>query len=283
MNPVTELTPAELEMIRIERERKALAEAEQAAKRNLQIEKDRLQQQEKMRNELAAAGAQVAATRAFQAELGHDAKLIISHNAQTYKVEVYSNPSDPSSNNYARETVWSDTQDLPRAKITLGAYEITVTERMVYGNSRWSRATSKGYQMQCSGPGFSWTDQNRWYSSAKTLLKRITEKREASDKANQQLEQRKATATETVVARMQSEYPTATVTARTEWVRGYGKSAVYDVPFVTIALPNGITIRYRVYADGAIARESIVFNEVKDQWALLQTLSQIAVPEIKNV
>jgi len=280
MNPVTELTPAELEMIRIERERKALAEAEQAAKRNLQIEKDRLQQQTTMRKELAEAEAQVSATSAFQAQLGHDAKLIISHNARTYKVEVYSNPSDPSSNGY--ETVWSDTQDLPKAKITLGAYEITVTERMVYSNSRFSRATSKGYQMQCSGPGFNWTDQNRWYSSAKTLLKRITEKREAI-KAKQQLEQRKATATETVVARMQSEYPTATVTARTEWVRGYGNSSGFEAPFVTIALPNGITIRYRVYADGAIARESITFAKGQDQWDLLQTLSQITVPEIQNV
>ena len=281
MNPVTELTPAELEMIRIERERKALAEAEQAAKRNLQIEKDRLQQQTTMSKELAEAEAQVSATRAFQAQLGHDAKLIISHNARTYKVEVYSNPSDPSSNGYAIETVWSDTQELPKAKITLGAYEITVTERMVYGKTRWSRATSKGYQMQCSGPGFNWTDQNRWYSSAKTLLQRITEKREATI-AKQQLEQRKATATETVVARMKAEYPTATVTARTEWVRGYGKSAGYEAPFVTIALPNGITIRYRVYADGAISRESITFANGQDQWDLLQTLSQIAVPEIQN-
>ena len=135
--------------------------------------------------------------------------------------------------------------------------------------------------MQCSGPGFNWTDQNRWYSSTKTLLQRITEKREAI-KAKQQLEQREATATETVVARMQSEYPTATVTARTEWVRGYGKSAGYDVPFVTIKLPNGITIRYRVYTDGAIARESITFAKGQDQWDLLQTLSQIAVPEIQN-
>ena len=280
MNPVTELTPAELEMIRIERERKALAEAEQAAKRNLQIEKDRLQQQTTMRKELTEAEAQVSATSAFQAQLGHDAKLIISHNARTYKVEVYSNPSDPSSNGY--ETVWSDTQDLPKAKITLGAYEITVTERMVYSNSRFSRATSKGYQMQCSGPGFNWTDQHRWYSSAKTLLKRITEKREAI-KAKQQLEQRKATATETVVARMQSEYTTATVTARTEWVRGYGKSNGFEAPFVTIALPNGITIRYRVYDDGNISRESITFAKGQDQWDLLQTLSQIAVPEIQNV
>ena len=270
------LTPAELEMIALKRKQFELEQQEKALKQKAQLEKDIADKLAYIHKRTLVDQAQVKAAQDYCKELGAGYTVVITGSTETVRIDGdYTNPVDPSSNGYERVVLWSESFKREAAHITNGSYTVTVAEQVVYG-SKWStRSTSKGYKMYVSGPGIDWKDSNR-------ALSRVTKVKEkikiASDsiKAEEDLKNRQKNALQATVDKFKSEYPDAEVTTDKGWERGsarYGTGYVYDM--VRIKFVNGVSIAYRVYADGSLGRVSFNLPGAKDEATFRNNLSQM--------
>jgi len=270
------LTPAELEMIALKRKQFELEQQEKALKQKAQLEKDIADKLAYIHKRTLVDQAQVKAAQDYCKELGAGYTVVITGSTETVRIDGdYTNPVDPSSNGYERVVLWSESFKREAAHITNGSYTVTVAEQVVYG-SKWStRSTSKGYKMYVSGPGIDWKDSNR-------ALSRVTKVKEkikiASDsiKAEEDLKNRQKNALQATVDKFKAEYPDAEVTTDKGWERGsarYGTGYVYDM--VRIKFVNGVSIAYRVYADGSLGRVSFNLPGAKDEATFRNNLSQM--------
>lgn len=175
------------------------------------------------------------------------------------------------------EVVHSETWNDVSAHILYKGYTIRVSEHIA--SDKWSyHGKSHGYKMQVSGPGIDYKASNRYYSSVKTLLKRIDEAIE-SEESKRKIAAMKLDAVQNTVAKLNELYPTATVVADKGWEQGHwskrSNGSEYDK--VTITFANGIKMVYKVYSDGSLSRKEITFNNTK-QWDLIDIMSKINLP-----
>jgi hypothetical protein len=271
MTNTVELTPAELEMIKVKREQEALAKKEAEAKQAIQLEKDIKEREAYIAKVQKQDAEQVAAAKEFANELGGMYKLVISDAENTVQVMGdYINRE----NGFDRHILWSKTFTRQTARITRSQWWISVEEHITY-SSKWStRGTSQGYKMQLHGPEMG--SNNRHYTRTAKVNELI---KDAIDTiaARKKHEDAKKNALETTVDRFKAEYPDAEVTTDKGWESAYGKRSYNGVTYdmVRIKFANGCSIAYRVWADGSLGRVSFNLPGAKDEAAFRKNLSQM--------
>ena len=276
MTNTVELTPAELEMIKVKREQEALAKKEAEAKKAIQLEKDIKDKEAYITKQIAVDNAQVQATQNFCTELGGVYKVEVAvHNEEVKIGGNYINPADPQACGYEREILWSKTFVRQRAQIIRpnSTYRIQVQEHITYASKWSSRGTSQGYKMYVYGPGLE--SNNRAYTRTSKVNEIIKDAIDAADAAKK-AEEAKKNAVATTVDRFKAEYPDADVTTDKGWDRGYSRSYVgttYDM--VRIKFANGCSIAYKVYGDGSLGRVSFNLPGTKDEATFCKNLSQM--------
>ena len=273
MTNTVELTPAELEMIKVKREQEALAKKEAEAKQAIQLEKDIKEKEAYIAKVQKQDAEQVAATKKFADELGSMYKLEISEAENTVQVMGdYINRE----NGFDRHILWSKTFTRQSAKIVRNnsPYSISVVEQITY-SSRWStRGTSKGFKMEVYGPGLG--SNNRKYSRTSKVNEVIKEAMDLID-ARKKAEEAKKNALQTTVDRFTAEYPDAEVTTDRGWERSYGRRGYDGVTYdmVRVKFANGCSIAYRVYGDGSLSRVSFNLPGKGDEAIFMKNLSQM--------
>ena len=272
-----ELTPAELEMIKLKREQEQLAKKEAELRKQTQLEKDIAEKKAYITKVTAKDAAQVQAAQDFAKALGAGFKVEIRKWADPLVISGdYLNPENPTQCNYQREKLWEVSFDRQSACIVHGAYKVSVDEQVVYSN-RWSaRGTSKGIKMYVSGPGIDWKEERRALSRPQKAKEKI-ETAIAKIKAEEEFKNKQKSALQKTVERFKAEYPDAEVTADRGYERGYGRryseGITYDM--VRVKFANGCSIAYRVYPDGSLSRVSFNLPGAKDEATFMQTLSQM--------
>lgn len=271
MKNTVELTPAELEMIKVKREQEALAKKEAEAKQAIQLEKDIKAKEEYIAKTIAKDSAQVAAANNFQKELGGMYVVEIKQwNEEVKVMGDYINKEE----GFDRHTLWSKTFTRQSASIKRGSYYISVAEHITYSSSG-SRGTSKGYKMQLSGPGIE--SYNRSYTRASKVNEIIKAAIDAAD-AHKKAEEAKKNALQATVDRFKAEYPDSEITTDRGYERSYGSRRYSDgthYDMVCVKFANGARIAYRVYGDGSLSRVSFNLPGAKDEATFMKNLSQM--------
>ena len=274
-----ELTPAELEMIRVKREQFELAKKEEEAKQAIQLEKDIKAKEEYITKTIAKDAEQIAAAKAYQAELGGMYAVQIKEWEEEVKVMGdYINREE----GFDRHTLWSKTFTRQTAWIVRGSYKIKVEEQITYSSkwssrSKWySHGTSQGYKMYISGPGLDWKQERRAYARVTKVNEVI---KAAIDKIDyeRKMAEAKKNAVQTTVDRFTAEYPDAEVTTDKGWESGYGSRKYISTPYdiVRVKFANGCSISYRVYGDGSLLRLAFNLPGAKDEATFRNNLSQM--------
>lgn len=267
-----ELTPAELEMIRVRREQAELAKKEEEAKKAIQLEKDIAALKEKITKTKAKDLEQIAAAKDYLRQLGVGYALSINTKNET--VQIMGDYIDKA-NGFDRHILWSEVFERQAASLKRDSYTIQIEEHITYG--KWSsRGTSHGYKMHVVGPGIEWKQQNRFYSRAAKVNEIIKEAIDKIDTERKAAEAKK-NAVQATVDRFTAEYPDAEVTTDKGWEKGYGRKnwqgTTYDM--VRVKFTNGCSIAYRVYGDGSLSRVSFNLPGSKDEAAFMKSLSQM--------
>lgn len=267
-----QLTPAELEMIKVKREQFELAKKEEEAKKAIQLEKDIAALKEKITKTKAKDQEQIAAAKDYLSQLGVGYTLSIDTWNET--VQIMGDYIDKA-NGFDRHILWSEVFERQAASLKRDSYTIQIVEQITYG--KWSsRGTSQGYKMHVVGPGIEWKQQNRFYSRAAKVNEVIKEAIDKIDSERKAAEAKK-NAVQATVDRFTVEYPDAEVTTDKGWEKGYGRKnwqgTTYDM--VRVKFTNGCSIAYRVYGDGSLSRVSFNLPGSKDEAAFMKSLSQM--------
>ena len=267
-----ELTPAELEMIRVKREQMELAKKEEEAKKAIQLEKDIKGKEEYITKTEAKDDAQIAAANEYAADLGGMYTVEIKEWEEEVKVMGdYINKEE----GFDRHVLWVKTFTRKFAWIVRGDYKIKVEEQVTYG--KWStRGTSQGYKMYISGPGIEWKQERRAYARTAKVNEVIKAAMDQIDYEKKVAEAKK-NALQTTVDRFKAEYPDAEVTTDKGYERSYGsrrhECTYYDM--VRVKFANGCSISYRVYGDGSLGRVSFNLPGKGDEATFMKNLSQM--------
>ena len=273
MKNTVELTPAELEMIKVKREREALAKKEAEAKQAIQLEKDIKAKEEYITKTIAKDAEQIAAAKAYQAELGGMYAVQIKEWEEEVKVMGdYINREE----GFDRHVLWVKTFTRQFAWIVRGSYKIKVEEQITYSSKWSSRGTSQGYKMYISGPGIEWKQERRAYARTAKVNEVIKAAMDQIDYEKKQAEAKK-NAVQTTVDRFTAEYPDAEVTTDKGWESGYGSRKYISTPYdiVRVKFANGCSISYRVYGDGSLSRLAFNLPGAKDEATFRNNLSQM--------
>ena len=271
MTNTVELTPAELEMIKVKREQEALAKKEAEAKQAIQLEKDIKEKEAYIVKVQRQDAEQVAATKKFANELGSMYKLEISEAENT--VQVMGDYIDRE-NGFDRHILWSKTFTRQSARITRSQWWITVSEHITYA-SKWSRTgTSNGYKMELHGPEMG--SNNRQYTRTSKVNELINDAIDTIE-SRKKAEEAKKNAVQTTVDRFKTEYPDAEVTTDRGWEKSYGRRGYDGVTYdmVRVKFANGCSIAYRVYGDGSLSRVSFNLPGKDDEAIFMKSLSQL--------
>ena len=268
-----QLTPAELEMIKVKREQLELAKKEEEAKKAIQLEKDIEGRKEHIKKSIAKDQEQIAAVKNYLSEFASMYTLDISTWNET--VQVMGDYIDRA-NGYDRHILWSEVFERQTASIKRGSYTIKVLEQITYSSKWSSRGTSQGYKMYVSGPGIEWKQERRAYSRTTKVNEII---KAAIDKidSERKLAESKKNSVQATVDRFTAEYPDAEVTTDKGWENSYGSKryngTYYDM--VRVKFVNGAQIAYKVYPDGSLGRVSFNLPGYKDEATFMKNLSQM--------
>jgi hypothetical protein len=275
MTQTLELTPAELEMVALIREKEALAKKEAEAKKALELEKEIKAKQDMIAANKKKDQEQIAAAR----------KYLLDFDTTQYSLDIktwnetaqvngdYINKE----NGFDRHILWSEVYERQSAIIShKDGQKVKVDEQIVYSLSWRSRGESKGYKMYICGPGIDYKQEGQALSRVKSVMEKIKTANDKIDNARK-LEVNKKNALQTTMDRFKAEYPDAEVTTDRGYERGYGKrysdGVTYDM--VRVKFINGAQIAYKVYADGSLSRVSFNLPGYKDEAAFRKNLSQM--------
>ena len=270
-----ELTPAELEMIKVKREQEALAKKEAEAKQAIQLEKDIKKREELIIQEQKKDQMQLEAANTYAAELGSMYTVKTEERTSTAKISGdYLNPSNPKECDYKRVVLWSKEYTRKSAWIVRGEYKILIEEHTTFSSRYDYRGTSQGFKMSITGPGIDFN--NRKYSRA-SKVNEIIQNAISDVEQKAKAKEQKANALNNVKQRMKQTYPTAKIDESYDYERSY-KSLGDRYDTLILTFENGICVTYRVFSDGSLSRLNITFPKQKDAWSLMELLSKITFP-----
>lgn len=276
MTQTLELTPAELEMVALIREKEALAKKEAEAKKALELEKEIKAKQDSIAANKKKDQEQVAAAR----------KYLLDFDTTQYSLDIktwnetaqVTGDYIDRENGFDRHILWSEVYERQGAVIShKDGQKVKVEEQIVYSSSWRSRGESKGYKMYICGPGIEYKQEGQALSRVKSVMEKIKAANE-SIAYTKKKEENKRNALQVTVDRFKAEYPDAEVTTDYAYDKGYGSRNYgggerYDI--VRTKFVNGAQISYRVYPDGSLSRVSFNLPGSKDEASFMKNLSQM--------
>ena len=275
MTQTLELTPAELEMVALIREKEALAKKEAEAKKALELEKDIKAKQDSIAANKKKDSEQIAAAR----------KYLLDFDTTQYSLDIktweetaqVTGDYIDKENGFDRHILWSEVYERQSAIIShKDGQKVKVEEQIVYSSSWRSRGESKGYKMYICGPGIEYKQEGQALSRVKSVMEKIKAANEGIE-SKRKHEENKKNALQVTVDRFKADYPEAEVTTDRGYERAHGRSyadgTTYDM--VRVKFVNGAQIAYRVYADGSISRVSFNLPGAKDEASFMKNLSQM--------
>ena len=275
MTQTLELTPAELEMVALIREKEALAKKEAEAKKALELEKDIKAKQDSIAANKKKDSEQIAAAR----------KYLLDFDTTQYSLDIktweetaqVTGDYIDKENGFDRHILWSEVYERQSAIIShKDGQKVKVEEQIVYSSSWRSRGESKGYKMYICGPGIEYKQEGQALSRVKSVMEKIKAANEGIE-SKRKHEENKKNALQVTVDRFKADYPDAEVTTDRGYERAHGRSyadgTTYDM--VRVKFVNGAQIAYRVYADGSISRVSFNLPGAKDEASFMKNLSQM--------
>jgi hypothetical protein len=275
MTQTLELTPAELEMVALIREKEALAKKEAEAKKALELEKEIKAKQDSIAANKKKDQEQVAAAR----------KYLLDFDTTQYSLDIktwnetaqVTGDYIDKENSFDRHILWSEVYERQAAIIyNKDGQKVKVEEQIVYSSSWRSRGESKGYKMYICGPGIEYKQEGQALSRVKSVMEKIKAANEGIE-SKRKHEENKKNALQVTVDRFKADYPEAEVTTDRGYERAHGRSyadgTTYDM--VRVKFVNGAQIAYRVYADGSLSRVSFNLPGYKDEAAFMKNLSQM--------
>jgi hypothetical protein len=247
-----ELTPAELEMVKLTRQKEELAAKEAALQAQADLEKKIAAKESEIHKAIANDKAQIAAAKKYFNDFDSNLySLEIIDKPQTAKVIDYRAEDQPLlwSKDYVQQTAVIKSKD---------GYTVDVKEQFVSTN--W-HSKSRGYKMYLRGPGIDYKESEKALGRPSTVISKINNAIEKLENARKR-EQNKKNALAVTVERLTAEYPDAKITVSYEYDRTYRRGRItlgdkYDM--ISITLKNGICVHYRVWADGSLSQLSISF------------------------
>lgn len=276
MTQTLELTPAELEMVALIREKEALAKKEAEAKKALELEKDIKAKQDSIAANKKKDLEQIAAAKKYLLDFDTTQySLVINTKQET--VQVMGDYIDKE-NGFDRHILWSEVYGRQWAVIShKDGQKVKVEEQIVYSSSWRSRGESKGYKMYISGPGIEYKQEGQALSRVKSVMEKIKAANE-SIAYTKKKEENKRNSLQATVDRFKAEYPDAEVTTDYSYDKGYdgryySSGERYDI--VRVKFVNGAQIGYRVYPDGSLSRLSFNLPGAKDEDTFRNNLSQM--------
>lgn len=275
MTQTLELTPAELEMVALIREKEALAKKEAEAKKALELEKDIKAKQDSIAANKKKDSEQIAAAR----------KYLLDFDTTQYSLDIktweetaqVTGDYIDKENGFDRHILWSEVYERQGAVIShKDGQKVKVEEQIVYSSSWRSRGESKGYKMYICGPGIDYKQEGQALSRVKSVMEKIKAANEGIE-SKRKHEENKKNALQVTVDRFKADYPDAEVTTDRGYERAHGRSyadgTTYDM--VRVKFVNGAQIAYRVYADGSLSRVSFNLPGSKDEASFMKNLSQM--------
>lgn len=276
MTQTLELTPAELEMVALIREKEVLAKKEAEAKKALELEKSIEAKWDYIYKTKAKDQEQVAAARKYLLDFD---TTQYSLDIRTWEetAQVMGDYIDKD-NGFDRHIEWSEVFERQSAVIShKDGQKVKVDEQIVYSSSWRSKGESKGYKMYICGPGIDYKQETQALSRVKSVMEKIKTANE-SIAYTKKKEENKRNALQVTVDRFKAEYPDAEVTTDYAYDKGYGSRNYsggerYDI--VRTKFVNGAQISYRVYPDGSLSRVSFNLPGSKDEASFMKNLSQM--------
>jgi len=272
MSEVLELTPAELEIIRIKREKEALIQAEEQAKNQARIERDIVTCKAEVAKIIKAQNEQIAAATEYHKQLGKGWQLNIGE-TETEKtvLDYYSGNKDEKNGHY--KVIHRETYTRKEACIVNGNFTVRVKVQVVYG-SQWDvRGTSNGWKMYLTGPALDYKYERKAITKADTINKKIKEVRDEVE-AKLNSAKRQINAVADTVAKMQELYPDAEVIASKSWRKESYDKHGSEIDVVKVKMANGVTSLWKVYNDGSLSRLEVNFS-ASTSWEVLGLLNSI--------
>jgi hypothetical protein len=275
MNEI-ELSPAELEMIKVKREQEILAKKELDAKKAIQLEKDIKLTEERIAAHRKKDESQInEATKYLHELLKHDPGYKSNIQVTTDTEKIYGEYLE-STTKYEREILWSKEYERKNMCITYMGYKVTIYEHIAYGNGWKSRGTNKGYKMNISGPSMDFTQERRAYTRASKVHEVITNTIKSIE-SKKQLEEKKKDILTSTCEKIKELYPDATVTTGYDYERDFNRyknsGARYDT--ITVLFTNKVQVTYKLYTDGSLGRMSTYLPTDTNQWNAMKTLSEL--------
>ena len=270
-----ELTPAELKMIEIAREKEALENKEKAAKKAIQLEKDIQAHELSIAKLLAEYKAQNQAAKQYFVQFPKEAEIMNLAKSREFKLTGdYTNPENPSENNWEREVLWSKTVTYTDCQILFKSNVIYVREHIVYSSPYSSRGSNKGWKMSIGS-------DDKKYTRVSTVVTKIDEEIKAKEDAVKAVEAKKSSL-QTAVDKLTKEFPEAKIAMDHDYEKTWSRGAMktdwnnrFDV--INVTLTNGIVVSYKVYGSGQLGRRSITMPKIQDEFELLNQLSNVKV------
>ena len=275
MTQTLELTPAELEMIAVIREKELVAKKEAEAKKALELEKEIQAKKDSIAANKKKDQEQVAAAR----------KYLLDFDTTQYSLDIKTSQAVAQvmgdyidkENGFDRHILWSEVYERQSAVIShKGGQKVKVDEQIVYSSSWRSKGESKGYKMYICGPGIEYKQEQQALSRVKSVMEKIKTANDSIEYTKKK-EENKRNALQVTVDRFKAEYPDAEVTTDYSYDRGnarsYSSGERYDI--VRTKFVNGAQISYRVYADGSLSRVSFNLPGSKDEASFMKNLSQM--------
>jgi hypothetical protein len=271
MSQTLELTPAELEIIKINREKDALALAEAKAVNQIKIEKNILECKAEVVKLKKDIESQLTAAQTYCDSLGKGWTLKITTKSAERHVIDYNAPKDKDDN---YQIVYKEEYEDKTATIVNGEYYVVVKEHITY-TSKWSfRGTNNGWKMYLRGPEVDYKYENKAITKAATINKKVDELiEEKQAKINLNIKQYD-TVTVTVI-KIQELYPDAEVISIKEWRKEQWEKQGHEIDVVKIKFSNGVSSKWKVYNDGSLSRLEVNFG-TSTSWDTMQALNSIA-------
>lgn len=256
-NKEIQLTPAEIEMIKVKREKEELEAQMIALKKQAEIEKNielKKKAIERFKNECKEQRHQA---ELFKAEFDKIAPgqyfLVKKDHKQNF--EGYEYLGDDKKEYYFQELVEEIIYEIQRKGTT---ERMEVKLHTVYSNDKWnSRVTNKYWALE-----YGW---NKFYKIAKTVHTKIEEKL-AVKRREEELKKNTATAKETVLEKLTKKYPGTKIEFRekinSNFIRnGYrnGSYRSWTTNHYVVTFEHGLQIEFQFYEDGRIG-EGVINN-----------------------
>lgn len=276
------LTPAELLLIELNREKAALEQKEKELRLAAKYEKEIVEVKKDATKLYELDNAQEMACRMYMSELGTDWKM----ETRTWNdnMLVKGEYINPGTKDYEREIIHTETVSRRESKVLKDGGRWTVNvklHRTVKTRALHCPTVNHGYKMFLSGDGILSNQHGRPLSRASNVNSKIAESITTAIREDS-LATRAATSLETTITKMKEKFPDAkSIMSGTEGERvtiGHNKTKYEMHNKVTIEFHNGVRIVYRVYTDGSLGRKELTIP-VADSWEFMELMNTITVKE----